>query len=299
MLALDQGRTKILKYMEKRMQLIAPNVCAIVGPAIGAKLIAAAGGVTELAKMPACNIQVLGAHRKALHGLSTATVKIHRGFIAECEFVHVAPEPLQKNVIRMLSTKTALAARADMNGTATKGEIGQDLKVQIIERFKKIQAPKLPRMKRPLPKPDDKPRRKRAGKHLTAFRRRVQMTEYRKYENRMSFGPEPQKEYRETGRTFGMLKAKGTNKLKVRAEANQKILQKYNPTQKPLGESHTTGLSSSLVFTPVQGIQLYNPDYIADQIKEQKDLYFSSKAGFTTVTALKRAAPEPTKKIIF
>ncbi len=286
-LALDEGRAKILKYMERRMQLIAPNVCAIVGSSIGAKLVAAAGGIIELAKMPACNIQVLGAQRKALHGMSSAGAGLHRGFIAECELVRVAPEPLQINVIRMLSTKSALAARADLCGTAAQGQIGQKLRTEIMERFKKLQAPKAPKIKKPLPKPEDKPRRKRAGKRLTSFRRRTQMTEYRKFENRMAFGVE-QQEYRDSGKTFGMLNAQGGGKLRFKPEKNQKILKKLEAKQgKQIGQS-ASGLASSLVFTQVQGIQLYNPDYIASQIKEQKDAYFNAKAGFTTVSNMKK-----------
>lgn len=43
------------------MHLIAPNLSAIVGTAVAAKLIASAGGIVELSKIPACNIQMLGA----------------------------------------------------------------------------------------------------------------------------------------------------------------------------------------------------------------------------------------------
>jgi U4/U6 small nuclear ribonucleoprotein PRP31 len=43
------------------MHYIAPNVSAIIGASITAKLVAAAGGIEELSLIPACNIQVLGA----------------------------------------------------------------------------------------------------------------------------------------------------------------------------------------------------------------------------------------------
>jgi U4/U6 small nuclear ribonucleoprotein PRP31 len=46
----------MLRYLENRMHLIAPNLCAIVGSGVAAKLIASAGGIVELAKIPACNI---------------------------------------------------------------------------------------------------------------------------------------------------------------------------------------------------------------------------------------------------
>ena len=38
------------------MHKVAPNICEIIGPKIASKLISAAGGVGELAKIPASNI---------------------------------------------------------------------------------------------------------------------------------------------------------------------------------------------------------------------------------------------------
>lgn len=71
----------MLNYLENRMMLIAPNVSAIVGTRVAAKLIAAAGGIKELSVIPAGNIQVLGSQKKALHGMSTASANLHRGHI--------------------------------------------------------------------------------------------------------------------------------------------------------------------------------------------------------------------------
>jgi RNA processing factor Prp31 len=74
------------------MHLIAPNLCAVVfGNTIASKLIASPGGIVELAKTPASNIQVLGSQKKALHGLSTATATLHRGHIGEIDVVMNAP----------------------------------------------------------------------------------------------------------------------------------------------------------------------------------------------------------------
>ena len=56
MIYLDESKTKMLGYLENRMYLIAPNLSAIVGATVAAKLVASAGGIVELAKIPACNI---------------------------------------------------------------------------------------------------------------------------------------------------------------------------------------------------------------------------------------------------
>ena len=50
------------------MQFIAPNLCELAGSLTASKLISSAGGVKELAAMPACNIQVMGGQRSAQIG---------------------------------------------------------------------------------------------------------------------------------------------------------------------------------------------------------------------------------------
>jgi nucleolar protein 56 len=49
-----------LRYLESTVRIVAPNVTEIIGPKVASKLIALAGGIQELAKIPASNIQVLG-----------------------------------------------------------------------------------------------------------------------------------------------------------------------------------------------------------------------------------------------
>ncbi|KAA8533133.1 hypothetical protein F0562_033334 [Nyssa sinensis] len=58
-LALDSAKKKVLDFVESRMGYIAPNLSAIVGSAVAAKLLGTAGGLSALAKMPACNVQLL------------------------------------------------------------------------------------------------------------------------------------------------------------------------------------------------------------------------------------------------
>jgi len=89
--SLDHDKSRMLNYLESRMALIAPNVSAINGTRVTAKLIAAAGGIQELARIPACNIQVLGAQKKALNGLSTASAQLHRGYLQEVDVAATAP----------------------------------------------------------------------------------------------------------------------------------------------------------------------------------------------------------------
>lgn len=57
-LQLDKDKADILKLVQMKMHNIAPNLSAAVGTEIAARLMGIAGGLTNLSKMPACNVQV-------------------------------------------------------------------------------------------------------------------------------------------------------------------------------------------------------------------------------------------------
>ena len=57
-LQLDKDKADILKLVQMKMHHIAPNLSAAVGTEIAARLMGIAGGLSNLSKMPACNVQV-------------------------------------------------------------------------------------------------------------------------------------------------------------------------------------------------------------------------------------------------
>ena len=59
-ISINETKRRMFEYVESRMAFIAPNLSAIVGSNIAAKLMGAAGGLTKLSKMPANNISLLG-----------------------------------------------------------------------------------------------------------------------------------------------------------------------------------------------------------------------------------------------
>ena len=86
------------------------------------------------------------------------------------------------------------------------------------------------------------------------------------------------------GLTMGMLDTseggalrKTTEKRKMR-QANTKASRK-RAIQMAAGTT-TNGLASSMVFTPVQGMELVNPDANKDRVKEANKKWFSEQAGF-------------------
>lgn len=52
---------QILTFVQSRMNVIAPNTCALVGSGIASQLLGLAGGLTALSRIPGCNIAVRAA----------------------------------------------------------------------------------------------------------------------------------------------------------------------------------------------------------------------------------------------
>jgi nucleolar protein 58 len=57
---ITQYRTELSEYLRNRMLAIAPNLTALIGELVGARLIAHAGSLMTLAKFPASTVQILG-----------------------------------------------------------------------------------------------------------------------------------------------------------------------------------------------------------------------------------------------
>lgn len=88
---LNNIKQKIFEYVESRMAFVAPNLSAIVGASIAAKLLGAAGGLTKLSKIPSCNVLVLGQKRTTLSGFSQVAALPHTGFIYYSKIVQDTP----------------------------------------------------------------------------------------------------------------------------------------------------------------------------------------------------------------
>lgn len=160
----------------------------LLGASIAAKLLGVAGGLVKLSKMPACNVQVLGAQKKALSGFSKTQVLPHLGFIYHSQIVQDASPDLRRKATRMVSAKAVLAARVDACHESVHGEIGLKFKEDIEKKLDKLQEPPPVKFVKPLPKPIDGSKKKRGGKRVRKIKERYALTEFRKQANRMNFG---------------------------------------------------------------------------------------------------------------
>lgn len=171
-LALDSAKKKVLNFVESRMGYIAPNLSAIVGSAVAAKLMGTAGGLAALAKMPACNVQLLGAKKKNLAGFSTATSQFRVGYIEQTEIFQSTPPPLKMRACRLIAAKSTLAARVDSTRGDPTGKTGRVFKDEILKKIEKWQEPPPAKQPKPLPVPDSEPKKKRGGRRLRKMKER-------------------------------------------------------------------------------------------------------------------------------
>jgi nucleolar protein 56 len=134
-LELSALRGKLDTYANAAMSEVAPNLNEIAGSLLGARLIAIAGGLDNLAKMPASTIQVLGAEKALFRALKTGTRPPKHGLLFQHALIHEASRWQRGKVSRALAGKIAIAARIDAYG----GKFaGSELKADLEKRVKEI-----------------------------------------------------------------------------------------------------------------------------------------------------------------
>jgi nucleolar protein 58 len=109
-------RAELSSYLENRMRAIAPNLSALVGYLVGARLIAHAGSLINLAKAPGSTIQILGAEKALFRALKTKHDTPKYGLIYHSSLIGQASGKNKGKIARMLSAKAALGLRVDALG---------------------------------------------------------------------------------------------------------------------------------------------------------------------------------------
>ncbi|TVY53001.1 U4/U6 small nuclear ribonucleoprotein Prp31 [Lachnellula cervina] len=308
-LALDRAKKTLTDYVQSRMNLFAPNLTALIGSLTAAQLLNFAGGLTGLAKTPACNLPPLGSKKQSGTGFATNVGVRQQGFLYHSPIIRGIPNDLKRQAMRIVSAKVVLAARVDRVHSSPDGSNGEELKAACLERLEKLTEPPPNKGQRALPAPDDKPARKRGGRRARKAKEATAMTDLRKAQNRMIFG----KEEKEVG--YGM--GDGTKGLGMIGQANEGRIRNLQVDQRtkaklsaknkgwggatPVGGSASSlrgfgqgpgsgidlrgkglrasgvgtagagsGTASSIAFTPVQGLELVDPKMQAEMSRKRK-----------------------------
>ncbi|KZP00037.1 Nop-domain-containing protein [Calocera viscosa TUFC12733] len=122
-ISMTEYRAQLSEYLRNRMNAIAPNLTALVGELVGARLISHAGSLLSLAKQPASTVQILGAEKALFRALKTKHDTPKYGLIYHASLIGQAPQKLKGKMARMVATKTALSVRVDaLTAVEAKGE---------------------------------------------------------------------------------------------------------------------------------------------------------------------------------
>lgn len=134
--ALDLAHLRrfLLNRLEELMKEVAPNITALIGSKIGAKLIKEIGGLKNLSEAPSSTIQVIGAEQALFRALRGEGSPPKHGLIFQDPRIHSAPKDLRGKIARAIANKLAIAARVDYFSDRCIGEqLNNDLDVRLKE----------------------------------------------------------------------------------------------------------------------------------------------------------------------
>jgi len=133
-LGLRESRKATETDVSAASQALAPNLAALAGPILAARLISRAGGLSRLAKMPSSRVQVMGAEKSLFKHLKGHAPSPKHGLIFRHPAVIGSAKKLRGRVARTLAAKLTIAARLDYFGAG----LSMDLQASLEARLRDI-----------------------------------------------------------------------------------------------------------------------------------------------------------------
>ena len=125
---LQKTRKNIEKYIDLKMQTVAPNLRLLAGSSLGAKLISHSGGLKRLAMYPSSTVQIMGAEKALFRHLKSGDRPPKYGLIYQHPQVRGSKWWNRGKIARMLASRISLAVRKDV--------FSKDVDEDIFEKFK-------------------------------------------------------------------------------------------------------------------------------------------------------------------
>mgnify|MGYP001142002421 FL=1 len=165
-LDLFELRKNIEEHVDEQMKEEAPNISAILGTAVGARILAHAGSLNRLGRMPASTIQILGAEKALFRSLKTGANPPKHGILFQHAAVHAAPRWQRGKIARAVAAKAAIAARVDLFKAGLNETLLEKLNVRVKEIGDKYKKPVIKELK-----PEPKVKRKKSGRFMKRRRK--------------------------------------------------------------------------------------------------------------------------------
>ncbi|XP_019170225.1 PREDICTED: probable nucleolar protein 5-2 [Ipomoea nil] len=145
-ISFSEYRGQLYDYLKSRMNTIAPNLTALVGELVGARLIAHGGSLLNLAKQPGSTVQILGAEKALFRALKTKHATPKYGLIYHASLIGQAAPKHKGKISRSLAAKTALAIRYDALGDSQDSTMGLENRAKLEARLRNLEGRDLGRL---------------------------------------------------------------------------------------------------------------------------------------------------------
>ncbi|KAK4366470.1 hypothetical protein RND71_014350 [Anisodus tanguticus] len=142
-LSFSEYRAQLYDYLKSRMNSIAPNLTALVGELVGARLIAHGGSLINLAKQPGSTVQILGAEKALFRALKTKHATPKYGLIYHASLIGQAAPKHKGKISRSLAAKTALAIRYDALADSQDNTMGLENRAKLEARLRALEGKEL------------------------------------------------------------------------------------------------------------------------------------------------------------
>ncbi|KAF3420934.1 hypothetical protein E2986_03546 [Frieseomelitta varia] len=143
--SLADYRKRLAEYLRFKMTGIAPNLATLIGDQVGARLIAHAGSLTNLAKYPASTVQILGAEKALFRALKTRGSTPKYGLLFHSTFIARAGTRTKGRISRYLANKCSIASRIDCFIDMPTNIFGEKLRQQVEDRLKFYETGEVPK----------------------------------------------------------------------------------------------------------------------------------------------------------
>ncbi|XP_044587576.1 nucleolar protein 58 [Cotesia glomerata] len=144
---ISQYRATLYEYLQARMMAMAPNLTVLVGELVGARLIASAGSLINLAKDPSSTLQIRGAEKALFRALKTKKDTPKYGLIYHAQLIGQSSTKLKGKMSRMLANKASLATRLDALGEDDAGfKLGMEHRATLELRLRMLEEGSIKRI---------------------------------------------------------------------------------------------------------------------------------------------------------
>ena len=104
------------EYIDQNAPIIIPSIVDVVGNQLAVRLVAAAGSLSTLARMPSSTIQLLGAEKALFRHMSDGSPPPKHGYLYQHPLVRKASKKEKGKMSRKLASKVSIASKIDYYG---------------------------------------------------------------------------------------------------------------------------------------------------------------------------------------